>query len=139
MQNYYDILNLKKEASPDEIKKSYRKLAREYHPDKNQGDTKKEEMFKLINEAYSTLSDEEKRKAYDLRIFNKDNKSNNFNSNKTSNTQKTNSGTFDMNDFEKRFESFFGFNSSGNKVDKSAGKGKLNTDEMFNSFFKVKK
>ena len=59
--NYYDTLGVKKTATPDEIKKAFRKLARKHHPDAG-GD---EEKFKEINEAYETLSDAEKRKAYD--------------------------------------------------------------------------
>jgi len=59
--NYYDTLGVKKTATPDEIKKAFRKLARKHHPDAG-GD---EEKFKEINEAYETLSDEEKRTAYD--------------------------------------------------------------------------
>lgn len=61
-EDFYKILDVSKEASSDEIKKAYRKLAHKYHPDKSNGDEKK---FKEINEAYQTLSDPEKRKQYD--------------------------------------------------------------------------
>jgi DnaJ-class molecular chaperone len=64
-KNYYDILGINKTASAEEIKKSYRKLAMQYHPDKNKGDTVAEKKFKEINEAYQTLSDAGKRKQYD--------------------------------------------------------------------------
>jgi len=64
-RDYYEILNINKDVSQDEIKKAYRKLARKYHPDVNPDDPNAEEKFKNINEAYQVLSDEEKRKKYD--------------------------------------------------------------------------
>jgi molecular chaperone DnaJ len=65
MSGLYDTLGVKKTASQDEIKKAYRKLARQYHPDTNPGDKAAEERFKEVQTAYDVLSDEEKRKAYD--------------------------------------------------------------------------
>ncbi|HUP64278.1 MAG TPA: J domain-containing protein [Thermoanaerobaculia bacterium] len=62
---YYDILGVRKDASEDEIKKAYRKLARKYHPDVNPGDKESEAKFKEASEAYAVLSDKEKRKQYD--------------------------------------------------------------------------
>jgi molecular chaperone DnaJ len=64
-ESLYDTLGVKKGASADEIKKAYRKLARKYHPDTNQGDKAAEEQFKQVQTAYDVLSDAEKRKAYD--------------------------------------------------------------------------
>lgn len=64
-KNYYKILGVNKNASPEEIKKSYRKLAMRYHPDKNQGNHQAESTFKDINEAYEVLKDEKKRANYD--------------------------------------------------------------------------
>lgn len=64
-EKYYKSLNVPVNATQDEIKKSYRKLATKYHPDKNPGDASAEEKFKEINQAYSVLSDPEKRKQYD--------------------------------------------------------------------------
>ncbi|NLD50627.1 MAG: J domain-containing protein [Clostridiaceae bacterium] len=64
-KDYYSILGVEKTASGDDIKKSYRKLAKKYHPDTNPGDKKAEEKFKDINEAYEVLGDSEKRKKYD--------------------------------------------------------------------------
>ncbi|HYP47561.1 MAG TPA: molecular chaperone DnaJ [Thermoleophilaceae bacterium] len=61
----YKTLGVERKASDDEIKKAYRKLARQYHPDRNPGDSASEERFKEVQEAYSILSDADKRKAYD--------------------------------------------------------------------------
>ena len=65
MKNYYQILGVSEDASEDEIKRAYRRLAKKYHPDKNPGDKNAEEQFKLVNEAYSVLSDKNKRQQYD--------------------------------------------------------------------------
>ncbi len=63
--DYYKILGVSKNASTEEIKKAYRKLALKFHPDRNQGNKEAEEKFKEANEAYAVLSDPEKRKQYD--------------------------------------------------------------------------
>ncbi len=64
-RNYYAILGVSRDATIDEIKKSFRKLARQYHPDMNPGDKSAEEQFKALGEAYEVLSDEGKRAQYD--------------------------------------------------------------------------
>src|SRR5689334_17489601 len=61
-ENYYDILGVSKSASSEEIKKAYRRLAHQYHPDKGKGN---EEKFKQVNEAYQVLSSADKRAQYD--------------------------------------------------------------------------
>jgi molecular chaperone DnaJ len=64
-KDYYDTLKVPRDASTDDIRKSYRKLARKYHPDLNPGDKSSEDKFKTVQEAYDVLSDEKKRKNYD--------------------------------------------------------------------------
>ena len=64
-KDYYEVLGLSRDASEEEIKKSYRKLAMKYHPDRNPDNPKAEEQFKEAKEAYETLSDDQKRAAYD--------------------------------------------------------------------------
>jgi molecular chaperone DnaJ len=64
-QDYYEILGVKRDAKPEEIKKAYRRLARKYHPDVNPGDKSAEERFKLTTEAHDVLSDPKKRSIYD--------------------------------------------------------------------------
>jgi molecular chaperone DnaJ len=65
-KDYYEILGVPRNATKEEIKKAYRRLALKYHPDRNPGNKEAEEKFKEINEAYEVLSDDEKRKIYDL-------------------------------------------------------------------------
>ncbi|CAM6054750.1 unnamed protein product [Sphagnum tenellum] len=64
-RDYYEILAISRSATPEDIKKAYRKLAVQYHPDKNPGDKKAEEKFKELSEAYEVLSDSQKRQMYD--------------------------------------------------------------------------
>src|SRR5689334_25288845 len=64
-QDYYSTLGVAKDADLETVKKAYRKLAMQYHPDRNPGDAKAEQRFKEINEAYDVLKDDQKRAAYD--------------------------------------------------------------------------
>src|SRR5215467_14424597 len=72
-KDYYGALGVEKTASPEEIRKAFRKLARKYHPDVNPNDKKAEEKFKEISEANDVLSDPKKRKIYDQLGFYSDN------------------------------------------------------------------
>ncbi len=72
-ENYYDILGIDKHATSEEIKKSYRRLSLKYHPDRNEDKHFAEDKFKTISNAYSVLSDKEKKKTYDLNNNNNNN------------------------------------------------------------------
>src|ERR1700733_500755 len=65
MADYYNVLEVSRTATADEVKKAYRKKALQYHPDKNPGDAEAEKKFKEISEAYEVLSDDKKRQMYD--------------------------------------------------------------------------
>src|SRR5690606_18435310 len=64
-RDYYEVLGLSRNATPEEIKKAYRKVAMQYHPDRNPGDKAAEEKFKEAAEAYEVLSDPDKKAQYD--------------------------------------------------------------------------
>ena len=64
-RDYYEVLGVSKDASADDIKKAYRKMAMKYHPDRNPGDKEAEEKFKEVGEAYEVLSDADKKARYD--------------------------------------------------------------------------
>lgn len=100
-EDYYSILKVSRNANADEIKKAYRRLAIKWHPDKNQGDSSAEEMFKKISEAYDVLSDEEKRSRYDAIGHDA------YNSSGRGNTGGFHSDPFDV------FNSFFGGGGRG--------------------------
>src|SRR6202165_3814074 len=72
-QDFYELLGVSRDAKADEIRKSYRKLARKYHPDLNPGDKASEDRFKKVQEAYDVLSDPKKRQVYDQHGFYSDN------------------------------------------------------------------
>src|ERR1044071_3498785 len=63
-QDFYELLGVSRSADADELKRSYRKLAMQYHPDRNPGDKTAEQKFKDVNEAYDVLKDDQKRAAY---------------------------------------------------------------------------
>ncbi|SFA80237.1 J domain-containing protein [Clostridium frigidicarnis] len=144
MKDYYKILELNKDASKDDIKSAFRKLAKKYHPDTNVDDKTLSAKFQEINEAYGVLRDEKSRKEYDEKL---NNQSNNFKkSNKTK--QKTNNSNSSdmkstMENLNKSFESFFGFNANTSDVNEETlnnkEKNPMDTSHIFNSFFNLKK
>ncbi|MBF0572843.1 MAG: molecular chaperone DnaJ [Desulfamplus sp.] len=105
-RDYYEILGVSRDATKDELKSTYRKLAIKYHPDKNPGNKEAEEKFKEASEAYSVLSDDQKRQIYN-QYGHKGLEGSNFSTNV--NFEDIFSG------FGNIFEEFFGFNSSGGR------------------------
>lgn len=102
MDDLYEDLGVSKNASADEIKKAYRKLALKYHPDKNPDDKVAEEKFKKINAAYSVLGDEKKRQQYDSFGWN-----DSINANNTWNRYQSENGTYSDDPFANFYDDFF--------------------------------
>ena len=141
-RDYYEVLGVSKTADDSEIKKSYRKLAMKYHPDRNQGDAEAEVKFKEASEAYAVLQDKEKRSAYDQ-----------FGHAAVDGSSGQGGGGFDFSSsaFQDIFEDFFGGDSSffgggGNRRRKSNNRGSdlryditVSLEEAYNGKkFKVK-
>ncbi len=132
-RDYYEILGVNKNASADEIKKSYRKLAMQYHPDRNPGDKKAEASFKEASEAYETLKDEQKRAAYDRYGH----QANNGYGGQSGGGGFD--GGFDFNDIFSNFSDIFGERSSGGRKKSSSQRGSdirynltISLEEAFN-------
>ncbi len=139
MKNYYEILGVSRQVTAEELKKVYRKLARQYHPDVNPDNQAASEKFKLINEAYTTLSDEQAKNAYDLKLDGMANAAPNFKSKTNQKAQPTN-GSIDLENLGKSFEDFFGFNPKTNQMNKEKkSKNPMDTSDLFESYFKMKK
>lgn len=128
-RDYYEVLGVAKTASADEIKKAYRKLAVQYHPDKNPGNKEAEEKFKEATEAYEILSDEKKRSQYDKfghqgvhsDFADAYSRGGGFNGADFSSMFGGGSGGFG--DLDDIFSSFFGFSSGGGRSSRSRRKG----------------
>lgn len=149
MADYYERLGVSRNAEASEIKAAYRKLAKRHHPDANRGDPQAEQRFKDIVEAYETLSDVERRAAYDERL-----QRGNFGTPGKSGKpgpeaqRRTGGGAaaaepFDPARMREQFEQFFAMPRKGQKDSeqgKSAeGKNPLDTSALFNSFFGYRK
>jgi curved DNA-binding protein len=143
-KDYYKILGVSKNASQNEIKSAYRKLAMKYHPDRNHGNKEAESKFKEINEAYEVLSDSNKRKMYDNLgsgwqqgdEFTPPPNGFNFN-NAGSGQYRYKTGNF--NDFSDFFKTIFGggfdfFSSTGNDDRRKTFRSSLDENEEFESF-----
>jgi molecular chaperone DnaJ len=141
MKDYYNTLNVPKDAAPEVIKKAFRALAKKYHPDAHPDDARAEAMFKDINEAYGVLGDETKKAEYDRRGgFSDDGSAETARGGKT----KANGGARsdaapppDMSDINKAFENFFGFSpkGAGSAVNNDDTIRPMKTKDAFKAFF----
>ena len=117
-KDYYKVLGVDRKATPDEIKKTFRKLAMKYHPDQNKDNKQAEEKFKEINEAYEVLSDPEKRERYDQlgssysQWQSRGENPGNFNWDQWQTGARGQSGQVDFNDFGEGFGGFSDFFSA---------------------------
>ncbi len=139
MKNYYKILNVSNTATVNEIKKSYRQLAKKYHPDQNAGNKEVAEKFAEVSEAYAVLSNEEERKKYDDSLAGNVHNQNPFGRNKSSSSNTQNGANVNK-DFTmseemfnnmgsgRGFEDYFGFNPKSKEV--NMNKKKNNSDAM---------
>ncbi len=140
--NYYQILGLQRDVSQEEIKKAYRRIAKQYHPDSNPGNREAEKKFKEASEAYEVLGNEEKRKNYDHKLTTEWNKPK---PTKTAENKTTVRQPFPFFSTEESFEHFFGFCPLDNKTD--SGKNRktsntktnpLDTTEMFERYMGIR-
>ncbi|MGN0306125.1 MAG: J domain-containing protein [Lachnospiraceae bacterium] len=136
--DYYQILGIDEQATEEQIKQAYRKLAKQYHPDLHPGDAKAEARFKDIVEAYEILGNSKKRKAYDE----KRKKASEVRAKKT--RTQTTAPEMGIQNFTKHMESYFGFAFSGaaeskktNKENKQQG-NPLDMTKMFEGFMGIR-
>ncbi|MCE0452471.1 MULTISPECIES: J domain-containing protein [Brevibacillus] len=149
MKNYYEILGLTKQASTNDIKKAYRQLAKQHHPDVNAGSSESERIFKEITEAYQTLQDPALREAYDARYeaFQQKKQQTGGHTSSTkqgqSKQQAQSAPGVNFEDLGSTFERFFGFHPKTGEINpntmKSEKKNPLDTTDMFEQFFRMKK
>lgn len=142
MDDWYQVLQVSWHASGEEIKASYRKLSKRYHPDANPGDKECERRFQEITEAYSILSDSEKRRKYDERFGRVQQKKRFGDRNRRYHMPEATSA--DLQNIHKNFEHFFGFNPetkdivNEEKLKTKAG-NPMDTTEMFEKFMGIKR
>lgn len=143
MVDYYAVLEIHEEADLATIKKSFRVLAKKYHPDLNPDDETAAEKFIEVNEAYNILSDEKARKRYD-RSRKKKTEQGAKQQEKTTGEQpnykynESESAAVNFENWDEQFESFFGFNPKSNQVDPTKIRKKETqekTNQAFEDFF----
>jgi curved DNA-binding protein len=149
MTNYYELLGVQRHASPEELKKAYRRLAKQYHPDVNGGSSEAEQRFKQIHEAYAVLQDEAARKAYNDKLDGMERDTGRNHQSTHSRGRNAASGeaageraNFDPRNVEANFARFFGFDPKTKKPMQNGGKdagNPIDTSEMFQRFFGMNK
>ena len=146
MKDLYSVLGVSQSASEDEIKKAYRKLSKKYHPDANPGNKEAEERFIEVSEAYATLEDQVKRKAYDKTLEKDVQGEKAGRTNKASRGNAASPADINFSNMEEQFEQFFGFNPKNGKVDEdkmNPNKKKrttpLDATDMFERYMGIKK
>ena len=148
--NYYRILGIFENADENEIKSKYRKLAMKYHPDRNPDDKKAEEMFKKISEAYEVLGDKKKRKEYDKKLRENNNKASegehtDTNKKETEGNAKKGAETFYKNfsanpkDIRNMFEKAFNMDDMNVLEKEKMKEHKKRMEQSFENFFRPKK
>lgn len=132
MKNYYEVLGISPSAGADDIKTAYRKLAKESHPDLHPDDRAAEERFKEIDEAWKTLGNAGKRKAYDAKLSGEKQTANRP-------TGSAPVGKVNMDDLMAGFDNFFSDDKLRKSKVKAASKGPVDADEMFERFMGIRK
>ncbi|WP_427108163.1 J domain-containing protein [Lysinibacillus xylanilyticus] len=142
MKTHYETLGVSRDATQAEIKLAYRKLSKKHHPDVSGGNKESEKIFLEVTEAYKVLKDQASRETYDARLDGAGQSwSNGQNYEKQSTSQQSTEKKpdFNMNNMEKNFEHFFGFNpktkETGSTLNKNAKKNPLDTTDLFERFF----
>jgi curved DNA-binding protein len=139
MKNYYQVLGVGQDVDPEGLKKVFRKLARKYHPDVNPGNKEAEARFKIINEAYNTLSDPSLKMAYDAKL------EGNIDRTRPMASAATSRSSYQPLNFEnvnRNFESFFGFNPKTGEITglkREKRKNSTDTTAVFEKFFQDKR
>lgn len=143
-ENYYQVLNISRTASMDEIKKAYRALSKKYHPDSNPRIEGAQEHFQKISEAYTVLQDLKKRKEYDKKL---EKQEQTIFSEKQENKQSFSNRkeqTINFNEMEEQFAKFFGFHPRtgtiySKKEERKKEKNPIDTTKLFEQYMGIKK
>lgn len=143
VKNYYEIIGVAKDATEEEIKSAYRKLAKKFHPDAHPGDPECERRFREINEAYGILGDSEKRKEYDKKTAGTKSAAK-PKQKRTYDNRENGSPGVDFENIHRSFANFFGFHPETKDI---TNEEKLNpktanpldTTELFERFMGIKR